>query len=133
MALIVYCRSKVVNKKNRDAARFSTFWVKFDPDTKTLVQTDFMPGLYSPIQSKAPNEDVMLWLNDNLKEKMDRSVLIQALVKEFNCGSRTIESRLKELVEIGTDLPDDWSHDVYLAKERVENTTNYELKNIKND
>jgi len=98
-----------------------------------LVESEYSPDLSYLTTGKAPVVDMLEWLKGHLFEETDRSVLIPLLMEEFKCSERTIESRLKQLVRIGENPPENWTREVILTKKRVENNTIYNLKEANKD
>ncbi len=86
---------------SRNTKQIESVYLRYDDDVKGLVEAD--PDLIKQVQNtkqeKAPIDKVEVWLKSNLMGELSRETLIKQLREHFDCGEKTIEERLKSLVE----------------------------------
>lgn len=67
-----------------------------------LANPEFISETLALKQNKANIGEVHKWLTSNLLEPMSKAKLTEKLKSEFECEDRTIEQRLKVLIEQGS-------------------------------
>jgi len=117
--------------KCRSSARHTPFYFKYSTDDKGLVlasAADISNIANSKIQ-KAPVEDIKerleLYLGDGCK--MERRELINNLKKDFDAVERTIEERLKTIIDQQSVLTNNAGMQCTLTKENIAKITCYYL------
>lgn len=118
--------------KCRSTAKHIPFYIKFCKDAKGLVLAD--PSEVSTVindrKLKALKEDVIeyisLYLGDG--SEMKRRDLLNKLCIEFKSKDRTIEERLKEILDDDIDFLNLEGAKCKLSKEKKDKNTYYSLK-----
>ena len=120
--------------KCRSTAKHSNFYVKYCNDAKGLVlaNNDEVSTVFNNRKHKASNEDmiefIQTYLGDNTVLK--RIDLLDKLCKDFKASQRTIETRLKEIMESETEIYNVNDELCYLIKETIEKVVYYKLKHL---
>jgi hypothetical protein len=117
--------------KCRSTARHQPFYVKFSKEAKGLILAD--PGDVSAVvnnrKHKASNDDVIehleMYLGDGTEIK--RVELLDKLCKDFKAAQRTIEARLKQIIEAEDEILSNDGQSFKLAKETKEKVVFYKL------
>ena len=88
---------------SRNTKRLDPIYVQYSEESKGLVlaSSDFINEKLAMKKSKAQIADIQNWLTDNLKEPKSKKELIEMITEAFDCGSRIVEDRLKELDDKG--------------------------------
>jgi hypothetical protein len=117
--------------KCRSTARHSPFYMKYCNETKGLIlaEASEISSVVNSRKHKASNEDliefIQLYLEDGTT--MARRELIDKLCKEFKASERTIEIRLKEILESEIEIFNKKGEQCKLSKKAIEKTVCYEL------
>ena len=87
----------------RSTKKLEPIYLEYSEEAKGLVlaSSDFVAEKLAQKQGKATLPEVQKWLEENLGEGMTKEHLQNNLTNYFECGKRTIEDRLSELVENG--------------------------------
>ncbi|MBX0332552.1 hypothetical protein K3G39_04805 [Pontibacter sp. HSC-14F20] len=121
--------------KCRSTARHTPFYMKYSDAAKGLVLADDseVAGLINTRKHKAPAEDMIehieMYLGDG--SKMKRRELMDRLCKEFGAKDRTIDDRLKSIVDSEMELYDNEGNSCWLHKEQAQKEILYSLKPAK--
>ena len=85
----------------RSTRKLDTIYMKYSEEEKGLViaSGEMVNETKHQKQAKASTPEIQSWLENNLQEEMSKKDLINHLMKSFECKIRTVEERLKELVE----------------------------------
>lgn len=88
---------------SRNTKRLEPIYVQYSEESKglELANPDFVSEKLAMKKSKAQIADIQNWLTENLKEDKSKKDLVDMIMIEFDCGSRIVEDRLKELAEKG--------------------------------
>lgn len=88
---------------SRNTKRLDPIYLVYDDNTKGLIlaSKEFTDEKLALKQTKAGISDILKWLKDNLQTEMSKSDLINQLMVAFDCSSRTVEDRVKELISKG--------------------------------
>lgn len=117
--------------KCRSTARHAPFYFKYCNDAKGLVLADAseISGVVNSRKHKANNEDMIEFIEMFLGDgtAMARRYLIENLCKEFQAKERTIESRLKEILDSDFEIFNEKAERCKLHKEIKEKTVYYKL------
>lgn len=91
---------KIQFLKSRIGKKFEPLYVKYSENRNRLVyaESDEIEKAISMKDKKANLFDIAKFLIDNLKDEIPKQELIEKLEQEFQCKSRTIAERLKELL-----------------------------------
>lgn len=120
--------------KCRSTARHTPFHMKYSNEAKGLVLANDseISGILNSRKHKATAEDMTdhleMYLGDGTE--MSRRELLDRLCKEFNAKDRTIEARIKEIIESGTELYNKEGEQCSLNKETRNKEMFYSLKHI---
>jgi hypothetical protein len=117
--------------KCRSTAKHAPFYVKYSNEAKGLILAD--PGDVSAVvnnrKHKASNEDVIehleMYLGDG--SELQRVELLDKLCKDFKAAQRTIETRLKQIIEAEDEIFNSEGKAMKLIKETREKTVFYKL------
>jgi hypothetical protein len=118
--------------KCRSTARHTPFYIKYSSEAKGLISADAseVTRVINSRKQKAINEDMIeyleLYLGDG--EVMTRRDLLDRLCTEFNTKERTIENRLKEIMDLGVEIHNQKGEMCRLSKELENKTVSYKLK-----
>lgn len=118
--------------KCRSTARHAPFHIKYSEEEKGLVlaNTSDVAALVNSRKQKATAEDMIefieVYLGDNTE--MKRAELIDNLCREFKAKERTIEERLKEIINTEMVLNDNKGNLCHLFKEIKNKFIIYSLK-----
>jgi hypothetical protein len=117
--------------KCRSTAKHQPFHFKYCQDAKGLVLVDSkeIESLIDSRKQKAANEDIIEMLQSYLGDgtRMPRTELIDKLKIEFTASQRTIEERLKEIVESEAVIENANGEPCKLKKQVIEKICIYEL------
>jgi KaiC/GvpD/RAD55 family RecA-like ATPase len=85
----------------RSTRKLDTIYMQYSEEEKGLViaSGEVVNEMKHQKQAKASIPEIQSWLHDNLQEEISKKGLISLLMEAFECGMRTIEDRLKELLE----------------------------------
>ena len=85
----------------RSTRKLDTIYLQYSEEEKGLIiaSGEVVNELKHQKQAKASIPEIQSWLLDNLQDEISKKVLIGLLMEAFECGIRTIEDRLKELLE----------------------------------
>lgn len=90
----------------RSTRRLDTVYLKYSDEAKSLVLAsgEEVNEIKHQKQEKASIPEIQSFITSNysVDESVSKKVLIAHLTESFECGVRTIEERLKELVELGS-------------------------------
>lgn len=91
---------KIQFLKSRTGKKFEPLYVKYSENRNRLVyaESDEIEKAISMKDKKANLFDIAKFLIDNLKGEIPKQELIEKLEQEFQCKSRTIAERLKDLL-----------------------------------
>lgn len=118
--------------KCRSTARHAPFYIKYSEEEKGLVlaNTNDVNALVNSRKQKATASDLIefieMYLGDN--SEIRRSELIDNLCREFKSKERTIESRLKELIDGQMEIFNNEGMSCFLQKILIDKTIFYSLK-----
>jgi hypothetical protein len=86
----------------RSTRKLDTIYLQYSEEEKGLIiaSGEVVNELKHQKQAKASIPEIQSWLLDNLQDEISKKVLIGLLMEAFECGIRTIEDRLKELLEL---------------------------------
>jgi len=126
---------KVKFIKCRSTKRHQPFYVKYCQDERGLIlaQPSEVSELFNSRKHKAPNEDIIdhleMYLGDG--SEMKRIDLLDKLGAEFQAKQRTIEERLKEIMQDESELHNDKGEICQLHKKKDGKELFYRLKPVK--
>lgn len=126
---------KVKFNKCRSTKRHQPFYVKYGQEERGLIlaQTSEVSELFNSRKHKAPNEDIIdhieMYLGDG--SEMKRTDLLDKLCTDFQAKQRTIEERLKEIMEDESQLHNDKGLPCQLHKEKRSKEVFYQLRPTK--
>lgn len=88
---------------SRNTKRLEPIYLVYDDETKGLIlaSKEYTDEKLALKQTKAGINDISNWLRENLQTEMSKADLVEQLMIAFDCSSRTIEDRVKELVSKG--------------------------------
>lgn len=118
--------------KCRSTARHAPFYIKYSEEEKGLVLANIndVTALANSRKQKATASDMIefieMYLGDNTE--MRRSELIDNLCREFKAKERTIESRLKEIIDGQMEIFNDKGISCILQKLQKDKVLYYSLK-----
>lgn len=86
---------------SRNTKQIDSVYLRYDDDVKGLVEADhdLIEQTQISKQEKAPLDKVEIWIRNSMVGDVCRRDLISDLKLHFNCGEKTIEERLKSLIE----------------------------------
>ncbi|MFY7935990.1 MAG: hypothetical protein ACOVOQ_01330 [Flavobacterium sp.] len=86
---------------SRNTRQIDSVYLRYDDEVKGLVEAnaDLIKQTKIGKQEKAPLDKVEVWIKNSLVGEVSREVLLNDLKKHFNCGEKTIDDRLKTLLE----------------------------------
>ena len=117
--------------KCRSTARNIPFYVKYSDEAKGLVSAnaDEVKGVINSRKLKANNEDVIEFIEMYLKDgtELKRSDLIEKLCTDFRAKERTIEARLKDIIDTEVEITNEKGELCKLNKQIKEKTVYYNL------
>jgi len=122
---------KVKYLKVRVGRKPDPFFLQYSAEEKGLVVADI--GLVSEVMNskgKINLHDLKERLTDILIKPMERKRLIAILTDEFSCGQRTVEERLKAMIENKEAILNDQGQDCCLEKETENRLKVYRLSPI---
>lgn len=123
---------RVKYMKCRSTRRHDPFYVKYSDDEKGLVLADAsdISQVVNNRKHKASNEDLIDFIELNLGDgtAMARPNLIDLLSAEFKASARTIESRLKDIIEQDSELFNQNGDNCRLSKDNIDKKVIYSLK-----
>lgn len=118
--------------KCRSTARHTPFHIKFSEEEKGLVLADAadVAALVNSRKQKAAAGDMIEFIEMYLGDgsEMARATIIDYLCKEFKSKERTIEDRLKAIIDDKMELIDDKGNSCSLQKEKKNKVIYYSLK-----
>lgn len=84
----------------RNTKKLDTIFLRYSEALEGLVAAseEELDDVKHQKQAKAPTPEVQVWLKENLHGEIAKKTLISSLREVFNCGPRTIEDRLQELL-----------------------------------
>jgi KaiC/GvpD/RAD55 family RecA-like ATPase len=85
----------------RSTRKLDTVYLRYSDEAKGLViaSGEEVNEIKHQKQEKASIPEIQSWLSENMQEAMPKKALIANLKDLFDCGERTIEDRIKELVD----------------------------------
>jgi hypothetical protein len=117
--------------KCRSTARHTPFYIKYSNEVKSLILADAgdVSDVVNSRKHKASNEDMLEFIEMYLGDgtTMPRTELIEKLCKDFKASSRTIETRLKEIINSETEIFNSQGAICKLHKEQDEKVVYYKL------
>lgn len=117
--------------KCRSTARHTPFYIKYSNEVKSLVFADTgdVSDVVNKRKHKASNEDMIEFIEMYLGDgtTMPRTELIDKLRKDFGTSTRTIETRLKEIISSETEIFNSQGAICKLHKELDEKVVYYKL------
>ena len=86
---------------SRNTKQIDSVYLRYDDDVKGLVEadSDLIRDTQISKQEKAPLDKVKIWIKNGMTGEVARTVLINDLKKHFSCGEKTIDDRIKTLIE----------------------------------
>lgn len=92
---------KVTYRKCRNSKRFEPFYLVYSKEERTLVEADAdqIRASANNKVTKAKIEEVKQFIYDNIKQEIPKADLLKKLKGHFDCGSRTIGDRLKQILD----------------------------------
>ncbi len=124
---------KVKYLKCRKSKRFDPIYMMYSEEAKGLVLADQQQVLTAKEsrQVKASISKVKNKIKEVLLSPMQKNDLVVLLTTQFNCGTRTIEERLKEILETKQLFTDEQNDTFYLERYKEGRTVFFRLtKNI---
>lgn len=125
---------KVKFIKCRSTKRHQPFYVKYGQEERGLIiaQPSEVSELINSRKHKAPNEDIIDHLEMYLGDggEMKRTDLLDKLCTDFQAKQRTIEERLKEIIEDESPLHNEKGQACQLHKEKRSKEVFYQLRPI---
>ncbi|MES2592706.1 MAG: hypothetical protein V4608_12545 [Bacteroidota bacterium] len=120
---------KVNYLKARSTRKFEPFYLIYSEIEKGLIlaEDEIVNDYLDAKKSKADITQLKEQLSKILIEPKEKSIVITDLVNYFKCGTRTIESRLKQLLDDTILIKDHNGVDCYLYKEIKNGKTHYKL------
>lgn len=120
--------------KCRSTARHTPFYVKYSNDAKGLIIADAneVSSVANSRKHKASTEDMIEFIEMYLKDgsEMTRTDFLEKLCKDFDVSQRTIEDRLKEIVNSQIEIYNEKGEPCKLMKEMRDKTIYYSLNPI---
>ncbi len=116
--------------KTRSTKRYDSIYLRYCNDAKGLVLAD-ANDIAEVMQSrhlKAEIGEISAFLKEYLKVPTPNKVLVDILTDEFDCSSKIIRTRLKELCESKTILQNHLEQDCILTKTPQGKEIIYELQ-----
>ncbi len=118
--------------KCRSTARHTPFYVKYSDEAKGLIlagESD-VSNVINNRKTKAGHEDIIEFLEMYLGDgaALSRTDLLDRLCKDFKASQRTIEDRIKEIMDGDFEISDNQGRKSSLCKETLEKTVYYKLK-----
>ena len=85
----------------RSTRKLDTIYLQYSEEEKGLViaSGESVNEIKHQKQKQASIPDIQSWLMENMQEQMPKKALITNLKDFFDCGERTIEDRIKELID----------------------------------
>lgn len=120
---------KVTYLKCRSSKKHEPFYVQYSEEEKGLVLADenFIIGSIDKRNHKAELNTIIESLGRLLDKPLTRTILIEKLCSEMDCKERTIEIRLKTIIERQLDIPDKYGVAMKLFKRTEGKETIYYL------
>jgi hypothetical protein len=86
---------------SRNTKKLDTIFLRYSEALEGLVAVseEELDDVKHQKQTKASIPEVQVWLKENLHGEIAKKTLISNLREAFDCGERTIEDRLQELLE----------------------------------
>ena len=117
--------------KCRSTARHKPFYMKYSDETKGLILADAgdVSAVMNSRKHKASDEDMIDFIEMHLGDgtTLSRIDLLDRLCEEFRASQRTIETRVKEIMESEHEFFDVKGESCKLSKETIEKTVYYKL------
>jgi len=117
--------------KCRSTAKHQPFYIKYSDEVKGLILADSndVSDLVNSRKHKAPNEDIIDFIEMYLGDGaiLTRVELLDNLCKDFKAKQRTIETRVKEIIESESEIFNTQGKTCRLSKETKEKTVYYKL------
>lgn len=118
--------------KCRSTKKHNSFHVKYCENEKGLVLANAsdVSQVINNRKHKASNEDLIDFIELQLGDgtTMPRPEILELLCAEFKASARTIEERLKVLIENDSELYDNEGNNCRLVKDKEEKKVIYKLK-----
>jgi hypothetical protein len=117
--------------KCRSTAKHTPFYIKYSNDAKGLILADAseVSGMVNSRKHKANNEDmaefIEMYLGDG--STFTRVDLLDKLGKDFKASQRTIETRIKEIMDSDTEIFNQEGEPCNLSKFTKEKVVFYKL------
>ena len=85
----------------RNTKKLDTIFLRYSDELEGLIAAseEELDDVKHQKQTKANIPEVQVWLKENLGGEITKKTLISNLKQAFDCGERTIEDRLKELLD----------------------------------
>ncbi|MEI8048915.1 MAG: hypothetical protein WCI92_16150 [Bacteroidota bacterium] len=117
--------------KCRSTARHKPFYMRYSDETKGLVLADNadVSAVINSRKHKASDEDMIDAIELNLGDgsSMSRIDFLDKLCKEYRASQRTIETRVKDIMESELEIFNEKGESCKLSKEILEKTVYYKL------
>ncbi|MFT5725354.1 MAG: hypothetical protein ACI9JN_002479 [Bacteroidia bacterium] len=117
--------------KCRSTARHTPFYITYSNAEKGLVlaEESQIKGVMNSRKRKATNveavELITMYLGDG--STMTRNELLGKLCDDFNASQRTIETRIKDIIDSGTEIPNNKGVIFKLSKQAIDKKIYYKL------
>jgi len=123
---------KVAYLKCRASRKHEPFYVQYSDTEKGLIlaDNDMIADCLQNKNHKASLSEILDFLPICLTEPLDRKDMFRILKEEFGCKERTIEMRLREIIELGTVITDEKGGDFTCAKRYENRKMTYYLKPV---
>ncbi|RYU92713.1 hypothetical protein [Emticicia agri] len=85
----------------RSTKKLEPVYLEYSEEAKGLVlaSSDFVAERMAQKKEKATLAEIQSWIQENMGAEMNKEHLMNNLIAYFDCSKRTVEERLKELVE----------------------------------
>jgi hypothetical protein len=126
---------KISYLKCRSSKKHEPFFVKYSEADANLILAD-TETIFSYLQNKkqkAAYLEIIDTLQNMLTEPMQRRELLDTLCDEFNCKERTMEDRIREIMECKAILKDNNLNNCNLVKFKQGKVTFYSLQQIEEE
>lgn len=121
---------KVKYLKKRGTKKFDPFYLVYSEEANGLIpaENDVVQGYLNLKRSKADMNPLKIFLSKTLVKPMVKQQLLQTLTREFKCSERTIEERLKELIDSNETIVNSKEEECILCKETLNRKVHYKLQ-----
>ncbi|POY34664.1 hypothetical protein C3K47_19135 [Solitalea longa] len=93
---------KIAYLKCRSSRKHEPFYVQYSDEEKGLVlaSPETVANVLGELQKKNDFEEICDFLGNTLSEPMSKKQLFDLLAEEFDCKPRTLENRIKQIIQI---------------------------------